>query len=1148
MIGAENLIPESASLIGDKATAIMYKMGWKCWESLGIKGSGIKEPIIVKGQTNRNGLGYTSANSEEKVTANDLVTVLKYKTELDNDRFYLETHLVNSVFDDKKALEPEEVMVKSEIEAEVFGVEIKCLIDSGSEITCISDEFWLRLRTVKENIPLMPVKPIQIKGAVGQKSYKVQQMVMLPLQIVGNIIETGFLIVPKLIRPMIIGFDWMLQHKVSINLQDDQRCLLIETKDGILQANLINETNRSTELNLVQSEHLEINGTKIKTGGSLEFNDLKRLEMLLQEHKELFTTDLGKANCYQHEIKMVEHPPIIKRSYPIPYAYRTKLEEKLQEMTAMGIISRSTTPYSSPLTFTLKRDKSIRVLLDAREINKYMVAETEKPPMQIDVLNSFHGAKYITIIDLNNAYFQIPLTEASRKYTGFTFNGKSYVYNVLPQGLKTSVGSFSRAMDIILGPDVREFCVNYLDDLAIITSGPLEMHLEHINIVLGRLRQAGMTCNLGKCEFLCKQVKMLGYIISTEGIATDPDKVRSIKEFPKPTKIKQIRAFLGLCNFYRKFIPNYSQHIVPLCKLLKKGVKWHWGQEEEEAFTNIKVQFINTIALHHPDFSKPYHLQTDCSGLGLAGVLYQIGDDEEIKILGFHSKTLKGPELKWTVTEQEFYAVISCMKKFETYLRGSSVVIKTDHKALAFVQNWKLYNSRITRWILYLEQFDYTVEHIRGKENVVADTLSRYLPNSTSIQEDKDRCPEILYTERQENRVLIQKLQNIAIYQDQDEFIKSIKDKTNKNRIAAKCVIEDGLVYFMGNKEFARVLLLPSSLVEDIVIQVHIEMGHQGAYKVTRYLRERFYWLQLRKDVRRILKTCHICQLSKGNNINYVGPCKAIVKEDIGDLVMADIYGPLPKGKFGVSYILVVQDSFSKYVKFYDLKRASARAIIGKIKMYLKIIQVKSIMTDNGSQFISDVWKSTLSGLGIKVLYTTVRNPRPNITERVNRELGRLFRTYCHANHKGWATILPVLEKLYNNTHHESTGFTPNEIIFGCSTNLSFDSKLPLTRKELDINQIREQVRENLLKNSIVRSNQYDKRHRIINFRIGDFVKIKKCNRSMAQKKVTKKFSLLYEGPYKITDTPFPNVYTLVDLSGNLRGNINTIHLARYYL
>lgn len=180
---------------------------------------------------------------------------------------------------------------------------------------------------------------------------------------------------------------------------------------------------------------------------------MSNLKLILHKYKKVFTNKLGRANCYHHKIIMLPHTPLIKRSYPVPYAYRSAMEKTLLEMEGMGVISRAPTPYCSPLTFTLKADGTLRLLLDAREINKYMVAESEAPPMQIDVLNAFHGVKFISIIDLNNAYFQIPLSEDSKKYTGFTFNGKCYLYNVLPQGLKTSVESFSRAMDFILGPE-----------------------------------------------------------------------------------------------------------------------------------------------------------------------------------------------------------------------------------------------------------------------------------------------------------------------------------------------------------------------------------------------------------------------------------------------------------------------------------------------------------------------------------------------------------------------------------------------------------------------------------------------------------------------------------------------------------------------
>lgn len=199
-------------------------------------------------------------------------------------------------------------------------------------------------------------------------------------------------------------------------------------------------------------------------------------------------------------------------------------------------------------------------------------------------------------------------------------------------------------MDFILGHDVKNFCVNYLDDLAVLTSESFEQHLQHIDIVLEKLEKAGLTYNVEKCRFLCKEVLMLGYIISTNGLKTDPEKIKAIQDFPVPKKLKQLRPFLGLCNFYRRFVPNYNKYTRPLYDLLKKNVLWHWGALEQRAFDNVKASSIEVIQLHHPDFSKPFYLQTDSSMIGSVGVLYQLGDNGDMRILGFHSKALRGPQ------------------------------------------------------------------------------------------------------------------------------------------------------------------------------------------------------------------------------------------------------------------------------------------------------------------------------------------------------------------------------------------------------------------------------------------------------------------------------------------------------------------------
>lgn len=1160
----------SSGLIGTPALNMMLKMGWKPRQTLGKNNNGLIIPI--------------STLSQHPILLNrEIIQLLQMRTDSATQvDIQLENLLVTSLFDEEDNMSSENrvVLLRSEIKVIVMGNAVDCLVDTGSDVTCISDAFWNELSCrVKDNIPLLPVKPIQIRGAVGKKSSKIQQVVLLPIVLNEKVVETHFLIVPNLIHSMILGFDWLKLNKAIIQLREPMGIYLNGSEEVIipfqnLLTSNINVTSLQKPLEMAGSQTNNNNFDNylqnFKTGISLQTRDFKELKRILEIHKEVFTKSLGRANCYEHTIKMSEHTPFIKRTYPIPYAYRKQMEEKLEEMVNMGIISRSSTPYSSPLTFTHKSDGSLRILLDAREINKFMEADSEAPPIQIDVLNSFHGVNYITIIDLNNAYFQIPLSEESKKYTGFTFNGKSYTYNVLPQGLKTSVGSFSRAMDLILGPEVREFCVNYLDDLAIFTTGDIKKHLEHINTVIGKLKTAGLTCNIEKCKFICTEVKMLGHLITPKGVRTDPEKVDSIQKFPVPKKIKHLRAFLGLCNYYRKFIPDYSIKTLSLCKLLKKTEKWKWTPEAQKAFDDIKKSFINTILLHHPNPTKPYYLQTDSSGVGIAGVLYQYNDNGEMQILGYCSKGLKGPELNWTVTEQEFWAVIFCLRKFETYLRGAKLIIRTDHKALTFVNTWKLYNSRIIRWILYLEQFDYSVEHVKGRDNVVVDVLSRFPPQTAFVQEDKISCPEIYYMEVKRNKELLQNLKNIAKFQADDLEIRQLRalldgKSTQSNRlmrIVHRCSIKNEVLFVSQDRDATssstqitkKVIYLPEKLRDTVILQTHEEMGHQGPFKIKKYLQDRFYWLGMSKDVKTCLKKCHICQLSKNDNIKYVGKCQSIVSNDIGDLIMADLYGPLPKSKYGAAYILVIQDSFSKFVKLYDLRKATSRAVVAKLKHFAKIIKPKVVMTDNGRQFTSNVWRNTLKEMGVKSIYTTVRNPRPNTTERVNRELGRLFRTYCHNNHKGWNLQLNKIEKLYNNTFHESIKFTPNEVVFGTAVSMTYEHCLPTfeNSRSSDLSQNRDEiinkVRENLKESSIKRREQYDRSHRLITFQIGDLVKIRKTNKSVAEKKITKKFELLYDGPFVVASVPYANVYTLMDpKTKTIKGNFNAIHLSRYY-
>lgn len=419
------------------ALRIMLKLGWEPGQTLGINNSGLRSPISTEGQTDRKGLG--SGGCIEKNIIINLLT----KSELKANESWVEPEEITaaSLFDEEDQIISKSTEIsRSEFYIKIFGEKVLCLLDTGCDISCISEDFWENIKGRSDKIPLLPIKPIQIRGAIGQKSAKVQQMILLPVNIQGEDIDTHFLIVPNLIRPVIIGFDWLVKHGILLNLHGPEKGIRIIKNNKSIFAPLGTGDFYNLDVCKILTCQNQMSFVEnIRTGISLQQVQLHKLNSVLVKHGRIFTEKLGKCKCYSHEIKMSNQTPFIKRSYPVPYAYRCKMESKLQEMEETGIISRASTPYCSPLTFTVKPDGSLRVLLDAREINKYMVAESEVPPMQLDILNSFHGVRFISVIDLNNAYFQIPISENSGKYHQWQIVYTMYCHKILRNLLEALV-------------------------------------------------------------------------------------------------------------------------------------------------------------------------------------------------------------------------------------------------------------------------------------------------------------------------------------------------------------------------------------------------------------------------------------------------------------------------------------------------------------------------------------------------------------------------------------------------------------------------------------------------------------------------------------------------------------------------------------
>lgn len=467
---------------------------------------------------------------------------------------------------------------------------------------------------------------------------------------------------------------------------------------------------------------------------------------------------------------------------------------------------------------------------------------------------------------------------------------------------------------------------------------------------------------------------------------------------------------------------------------------------------------------------------------------------------------------------------------------GRVVTIVTDHKALSFLQSCRLLNARLTRWVLYLQEYDLRVVHCKGSENIVADALSRApLGNFVELPEDS----EVHVTKLSEHSKIIRKnMENLLKAQLNDEYCSYVKGELLKSgglkRYKSWFVLHKDVLFKRGSQSCPGFkIIVPRAHIISLVLQEHIDNGHFGIRKCATYLKRYYFFPKFEKRIRQIINSCMLCQQAKVAP-RAAGMMHSVLREEINELVCTDLMGPLPVSRGGVEYVLVFVDVFSKHVVCRALKKATARAILRVLtSVYIPLAgKPKAILSDNGSQFMSKIWLEGLAELVIKVIHTSVYFPQGNQVERVNREIGRILRTFCHAQHTKWALYLGEVEQWLNNAIHESTGFSPNEIHFSKPRENSFISKINFPEVggcfSLPDN-IKLIVKQNLLTKAEKRQLRHDRSVKSQIFKPGDRVLIRNHERSSAESRVIKKLFLLYVGPYRVRAKAGPNSYEIED-------------------
>lgn len=886
---------------------------------------------------------------------------------------------------------------------------------------------------------------------------------------------------------------------------------------------------------------------------SLTPEEKQQLCDLLYNNKDIFSDLPGCCNKFTASFRLSDNEPYIKRSYPVPASRREMVKEEIRRLLDLGIIEKSYSPYSNPLVAVVKKDETCRLCLDARTLNSKLISDAEAPEPMESLLYKFPKPNYISTLDCTASFLQIPLADdGSRDLTSFCFEGVNYQFTRLPYGTKVSMQMFIKATNKTFGPEVESFFTKYVDDFRVVSQNFTD-HLKHLEIIFSKVRDAGLTLKFSKCNFLSDQVDFLGFLLTKDGIKMNPDRSLAVSDFPTPRSSNDLQSFLGFVNFYSKFSAKHANLIEPLLGLTKKGAKWHWGPREQEAFERVKSNFIDTVMLAYPDFNKPFFINTDASFVAVGGELFQYDVEDHRRPIIYCSRVLKQSERNYTITELELLAIVVCCAKFRPFILGYPTTVMTDHRALTFLSTCFLNSGRLTRWALQLQPYDLKVEYIKGSENLAADTLSRYPPELHQVPPNTLEI-NVRTFKNVINNSLLKSLKNLPSSQLADprlgRIIRSIKSATHFRGETLYCLHQDLL--FQNNKLKGTFrLCIPQNLEFSIIEQAHKAIGHFGARKTYNYLKTSAIFPKMEKKIRKFVSACDDCQKCKvPNRVSHL-PLQPVLTSELLGLLSVDLFGPLPKSKGNFSWIFVLLDVFSKYVKLYPLRRATGVMVTRKlIENYVPDIgKPKFVLSDHGPAFISKVWHSKLKENNIIPTHTSVYHPSSNPVERYMRTLGNLVRIYCRDKHSDWISHLDFFENCINNTLNDSTGMTPVEIMKNVEPQTFLNSliKFPENVNPPNLHLKFELLEKKLLSKAQQRKIKHDSKYEMSQFKVGDRVLVRAHHLSNASLGEAKKFFALFEGPYSISRVLKENAFEIINTdTGEKLGVHNGAHLKLY--
>lgn len=685
----------------------------------------------------------------------------------------------------------------------------------------------------------------------------------------------------------------------------------------------------------------------------------RRVRELLDQYADLFGDLPAQGACVQPmtiDLKPGAEPAASPPRRMSP-AIRKVVSDEVGDLLRQGIIVPSTSPFSAPVVVVKKKTGDYRMCVDYRAVNSCTIPMRFPMPNTRDVLDRLAGQQFFAKLDLRSGFHQMPLEPAARQYTAFATNEGLFEYTRVPFGLRNAPPFFQRAMTQVLQGLTGVCCEVFIDDVVIYGDSE-ESFAMALARVFERLRLHQLRLKAAKCEFALSAVEYLGHVVSGRGVTLSGERREAVAQVAVPTTKGKLKSFLGMANFFRPFVRNFAQVAAPLHALCSPKQKFEWATAHQEAFEQIRDAIVDAPLLAHVDYARDIYLRTDASEAGVGGMLYQKDDEGGIVPVCFVSRKFTGAEVRWSTIEQECFGIYHCIVSLSHYLLGQRFIVETDHRNLLFIE--KSTAPKVVRWRLRLEEFDFELRHVPGRENEVADALSRCLP------------------------------------------VRRVHD----------------------------------------IERVHNDVvGHRGIRKTVDLLREAgVEWDGMLGDVTAFVRACPICQKVRNGTGSAAAAMRTTIVHRPFEVIAVDTVGPFPVDDAGNSYIVVMEDCFSRFVELFAAPDASAesaaRALLAVFGRYGPPAQLRS---DNGAQYTARIIDELLRRVGATRQLTIEYRPQSNgLVERANAEVLRHLRAIVMTRRLNarWSDQLPLVQRIINATPHAAIGTTPARVLYGDAVNL----------------------------------------------------------------------------------------------------------------